>query len=174
MNIKKWHIAGAVFTIVLGTLNHFFYDWSGSNPLIAPFSPINESTWEHLKLLVTPVILFSVIEYFAYGKLYPGFIPSRVFSLLCGMAAIVILFYSYTAVIGRDILWVDISIFLIAVILCWSISYTCIQNGRFASLQFQFTARIVLAFLLVAFLLFTVQPPQFFLFQDPITGQYGL
>lgn len=174
MNIKQWHIAGALFTIVLGTLNHFFYDWSGGSPLVAPFSPINESTWEHLKLLVTPVILFSVIEYFAYGKLYPGFIPSRVFSLLCGMAAIVILFYGYTAVAGQDILWADISIFLIAAILCWSISYTFIQNKRFSSLQSQFTARIALAAILVAFLLFTVQPPHIFLFQDPITGQYGL
>lgn len=174
MNIKKWHIAGALFTLALGTLNHFFYDWSGGNPLIAPFSPINESTWEHLKLLTTPVLLFSAIEYFAYGKLYPGFIPARVFSLLCGMAAIVILFYGYTAFAGRDFLWADIAVFFAAVLLCWLLSYRFVQNERFASFPAELTARVLLAAILVAFLLFTVRPPHSFLFQDPITGQYGL
>ena len=38
-NIKVWLIAGFIFTAVFGTLSHFFYDWSGENPLIGLISP---------------------------------------------------------------------------------------------------------------------------------------
>ena len=48
--LKKSEIFGAIFVMVFGTLMHFFYDWSGKNPVVALFAPYNESTWEHLKL----------------------------------------------------------------------------------------------------------------------------
>ena len=34
-----------IVTMILGTLNHFLYDWSGKNPVIALFTPVNESVW---------------------------------------------------------------------------------------------------------------------------------
>ena len=42
---KVYLTAGLVFSAVLGTLSHFFYEWSGQNPVVALVSPINESTW---------------------------------------------------------------------------------------------------------------------------------
>ena len=50
-NLKSYTLAGTIFVLVLGTLSHFFYEWSNDNPLIGLFSPINESVWEHMKLL---------------------------------------------------------------------------------------------------------------------------
>ena len=91
MNIKKWHIAGAFFTIVFGSLDHFFYHWSGEHPLVAAFSAVNESTWEHLKLLAAPVLLFSIFESIAYGRFRGGFLPAKVLSLILGMAAIILI-----------------------------------------------------------------------------------
>ena len=38
----------------LGTLNHFLYFLSGQSPIVALFCPVNESVWEHLKLLYFP------------------------------------------------------------------------------------------------------------------------
>mgnify|MGYP000553216987 CR=1 FL=1 len=58
--LKKSEIFGAIFVMVLGTLMHFFHDWSGKNPIVALFAPYNESTWEHLKLL------FSLFDLFAF------------------------------------------------------------------------------------------------------------
>ena len=54
-NIRSWLIAGFIFTAVFGTLSHFFYDWSNENVLIGLISPVNESTWEHMKLLFFPI-----------------------------------------------------------------------------------------------------------------------
>jgi len=46
----KFELLGFVFCCILGTLSHFFYDWSGQNIIVGMFCPVNESVWEHLKL----------------------------------------------------------------------------------------------------------------------------
>ena len=51
---RKW---GLVFTLAVlgGTALHFLYDvWP--NPLTAVLAPVNESVWEHLKLLYWPFL----------------------------------------------------------------------------------------------------------------------
>ena len=174
MNIKRWHIAGAIFTIILGTLLHFFYQWSGENPVIASFSPINESTWEHLKLLVTPILLFSVIEYFAYGKERKGFVMIRLLSILTGMFLIVASFYTYTALMGDNYLLLDIGTFVLGVLGSYVLSYVLLCKGLLESCLADIWGGIGIAVLIVCFLLITLDPPHMFLFQDPVTGSYGL
>ena len=49
----------------LGTLNHFLYFLSGQSPIVALFCPVNESVWEHLKLLYFPFLFVSIWEYAA-------------------------------------------------------------------------------------------------------------
>ena len=54
-----WELAGFLFTGALGVLLHFLYEWSGGNTLAAAFSAVNESTWEHMKLLLIPVLFYT-------------------------------------------------------------------------------------------------------------------
>ena len=51
MNIKKWQIFASIFCLILGTILHFTYEWFNYNVIVGLFSTINESVWEHLKLL---------------------------------------------------------------------------------------------------------------------------
>ena len=60
--IKKWEIAEFIFIAIVGTLLHFVYDWSGQNPAVGIIAPVSESTWEHLKLLFMPALLFTLIQ----------------------------------------------------------------------------------------------------------------
>jgi hypothetical protein len=71
-------IIGAVFTIITGTLLHFVYEWSGESLFVGIFSPINESVWEHLKLLFFPMSVWILIGYFIFGKKFKTYIPSAV------------------------------------------------------------------------------------------------
>lgn len=177
VNIKKWHMAGVFFTLILGSLSHFFYSWFGESPLAAPFFPVNESTWEHLKLLVSPMFLFSAAEYFVYGKKTPGFLPVRVLSLFSGMIVIVAAFYTYTAMTGQHWLWADIGVFVLAVVLAYLLSYLLLlkKPGVFAQTPIiSISAGILMALLLVCFIVFTAEPPHIFLFCDPVTGGYGI
>lgn len=57
--LKKWEIANWIWIIAAGSLLHFVYDLTGENPFVGVFVPVNESVWEHLKLLLLPVFLFS-------------------------------------------------------------------------------------------------------------------
>ena len=45
---------------ILGSLNHFLYDWTGGSSFAALFCPINESPWEHLKLLFFPFLFVTL------------------------------------------------------------------------------------------------------------------
>ena len=57
-----WQVAGFGATALAGTLLHFLFDWTGKNLLAAFFSGVNESTWEHIKLLFWPLFLFGLIQ----------------------------------------------------------------------------------------------------------------
>ena len=108
-------IIGAVFTIITGTLLHFVYEWSGESLFVGIFSPINESVWEHLKLLFFPMSVWILIGYFIFGKKFKTYIPSAVIGILSGMILIPMWFYTYTVFTGKPILFLDILSFIISV-----------------------------------------------------------
>lgn len=84
MKIRSWEILGVFFTIIVGTLLHFTYDWTGQSALVGLFSAVNESTWEHLKLLFVPFFIWTIIEYFAFGEHKKTFSQQRPYQLLLG------------------------------------------------------------------------------------------
>lgn len=111
-----------IVTMILGTLNHFLYDWSGKNPVIALFTPVNESVWEHLKLLFFPFLLLSLIEYIIRRLDRARFFGSRLFAVWCGMFFIIILFYGYSGAIGKSFVLIDILLYYLGVIITYSLS----------------------------------------------------
>ena len=60
--IRRWHIAGFFWIVIVGSLLHFTYEWSGKSTLVGYFSPVNESLWEHLKLGYFSLSFFILIE----------------------------------------------------------------------------------------------------------------
>ncbi|HVB45893.1 MAG TPA: DUF6512 family protein [Streptosporangiaceae bacterium] len=63
--------------VVAGTLLHFVYAWSGRTLAVGLLSPVNESVWEHTKLLVIPVLAVGVVE---------AVVPPALVSLSCLLA----------------------------------------------------------------------------------------
>ena len=126
VSMKKWCIAGTVFTILLGTLLHFVYEWSDKSPIFGILGAVNESTWEHLKLLFWPAIIFSVLEYIMIGKDFNNDIAAKAVSFYVGIILITSLFYTYTGIIGKHFLVADISIFIISVIISQYTGYKII------------------------------------------------
>ena len=120
---KKITGLGILWTIVLGTLSHFFYQWSHENILIGLFSPVNESVWEHLKLLFFPALTYMFIEQKVMGKAMPGLLGKNLLGLFAGLLVMPLLFYGYTAFSGKSILLVDIGIFCVCVSLTFLLPY---------------------------------------------------
>ena len=86
---RRWEIVGLLWTLAAGNLLHFVYDWTGQSVAAGLFSAVNESTWEHMKLLAVPWILFSLAEYIAVRS--GGVAAPRAAGLLVGLAAVLAL-----------------------------------------------------------------------------------
>ena len=72
--ILNFQIISTIFSMILGTLLHFTYNWSNNNLLVGVFSAVNESTWEHLKLLFFPMLITTILGYFYIGNNIPNFL----------------------------------------------------------------------------------------------------
>ncbi|QVK17553.1 hypothetical protein KHQ81_11935 [Mycoplasmatota bacterium] len=173
-NVKKWFIVGTIFIILFGSLLHFVYEWSGNNPLVGIFGAVNESTWEHLKLLFWPALLFSIVEYIFLDKDYNNYITAKAVSFYLGIFLIISLFYTYTGIIGENCLFMDIAIFIISVIISQYIGYKIMTSDKDVSKQVNIISLIAIVILIFAFVIFTFDPPKIPLFKDPITGKYGI
>lgn len=173
LNIKKITAAGAVFTASAGTLLHFVFQWSSRSPVAAVFSPVNESTCEHLKLIFIPMFFYGVFEFFAYGHKRDDFIPARAVSILIGMLVIVSFFYTYTGILGKNFLPLDIAVFLLGTAAAYSSGYKFIKEDMLSSPRGKIVGWAVLVMLVFSFGLFTFYPPKIGLLLDPVTGGYS-
>ena len=106
----------------LGTLNHFLYFLSGQSPIIALFCPVNESVWEHLKLLYFPFLFVSIWEYLSLHPVVLPFFYCRYLGVLLGMFFTVSVFYTYSGILGRNFLILDILLFYSSVIFSFGMS----------------------------------------------------
>lgn len=173
IHLKTYAILGFIFVAALGTLLHFAFDWSEQNRIVAFISPVNESMWEHLKLLVYPLLLFSVLEYIKIGPSFDNYIIAKAFGLLGGMLTMVMLFYTYSGIIGNHYLIVDIIIFLIGIIVSFMISSYILNHRIFCLNIFQPIGLILILLIVICFMWFTFFPPSINLFKDSSTGRYG-
>ena len=169
--IKKFQIFSIIFTFILGTLLHFTYKLSGQNNLIASVSSINESVWEHLKLLFFPMLITTIIGYIYLGKEYKNFICSKTFGIVLSMIFTIIFFYTYTGILGKNIAVIDIVSFFISAVIGECASYILIINKYKCNNKI---AIFILLIILISFIFFTYNTPNLGIFKDPITGMYGI
>ena len=172
--VKQTHIIGVIFTTGMGVLLHFLYEWSGRNRIAALFSAVNESVWEHLKLLAIPFVLFGIYEYYAYGREKVNFLPAKFYAMLMGFCTIIVLYYVYTGILGYGIDAINILIFPISVSVSYYFSARWLKHGVFSRKDQSTTAVMFLISLMLCFWVFTTMPPKIGLFMDPRTGQYGI
>lgn len=92
---------GMITISLVGTLLHFMYEVSGHNKFVAIFAAVNESTWEHIKICMTPTILWSLYDGYIYGTNANYFIAKSL-SLLMIIFLIPFLFYTYTSFIKKQ------------------------------------------------------------------------
>lgn len=167
-----WQASGFAFTVVLGTVLHFLYGWTGDSRWVAPFSAVNESTGEHMKLLFVPLLLFAVVQSF-YGREYPHFWCVKAAGTVTGLLLIPLLFYAYNGALGRSPDWVNIALFFVAAAGTFVLEYHLFRRGG-GGCPYPWMGGALMAALGVLFVVFTFLPPQLPLFRDPLTGLYGL
>ena len=172
--LLKIQVIITVISIILGTILHFTYNLSGENNFIGSFSAVNESVWEHLKLAFFPMLILGIIEYFFVKNISNNYIEAKTIGIFLAISFIVVAFFTYTGILGVDILILDILIFITSIILGETISYKLMKREKESNNKTKVLAGIILIFLLFSFIICTFNPPKVNLFRDPITKTYGI
>ena len=170
--IGLWQLMGFAVTSLGGTLLHFLYDWLGEAVWIAPFSGVNESTWEHMKLLFWPMLAFAIVQSFFF-KDRGDFWCIKLRGILLGMLLIPVIFYTYNGAVGSSPDWLNIAIFFVAAAGVYVYEARLFESG---GVKCGSPSRAVAALvgLAVLFAVFTFVMPEIGLFRDPLTGGYGI
>lgn len=164
-------LCGFLFILILGTLSHFFYEWSGHKKICALFFAVNESTWEHIKLAIGPTFIWMLIE-IPFIELNSNFLFSKLVSLLTMIVFIPAFYYAYRPIFKKSILFLNIVEFFIAIALGQLLSYN-VYNLMEISSNINFVSIPLIIIIFITYMTFTFRPPKNFLFQDPINKKYG-
>ena len=169
--VFRFELIGFILATTLGSLLHFVYEWSGNLKPVGLIAAVNESTWEHLKLGFWPLLLWGIYEYVAYGKRVKNFFLAKTVALYSFCILVPAIFYSYSSILGRNYLILDISTFVVSVALGQFISYKVQKTEK--DLKMEVIGKVLLIILFAMFISFTFFPPKIFLFKDPVSGGYG-
>jgi hypothetical protein len=121
--VLRWELQGIIFVFLLGALLHFVFEWSGESRIVGLIASVNESVWEHFKQGFWPMCIYGAIEYkFLRGRTN-NFFTAKALAVYLIPTITGLVFYGYTAIIGKEILIVDILIFLVAIIIGQLTSY---------------------------------------------------
>ena len=172
--VIKAQLIVILFSLILGTLLHFTYEWSGNNLFVGSFSAVNESIWEHLKLVFYPMLIAMIVEYFFIKENVNNYIEAKTIGIFTAISFIVITFFTYSGIIGTSIIVIDILIFIFSIILGEYIAYKLMKRKNESTVLSTSLSIIILIFFLLCFIIFTYLPLEVNLFRDITTGTYGI
>lgn len=168
-----WTLISIPAIVLAGTLLHFAYIWSGRRQIVAAFTPVNESVWEHLKMAYWPVLLYTGVM-FVTRHPSASLLSAAALGFLTMAALMLGLFYLTIRVIpqaeDRRRLIADGTIFVVAVAAGQLLSYLLlgrVDTGTVTGLILLLAPGVVLA-------VTTFVPPRLPLFQDQLNGTYGV
>lgn len=165
-SLSLWQVGGLTFSAILGTLLHFLYEWTNLS-LLMPISAVNESTWEHMKLLFFPTFIYAIIQSVFFLKEYPQFWRIKVVGISIGLILIPVLFYTYNGALGKSPDWFNILSFFIALGGVYFIEHLLFKNTKKNS-RFEVISIIWLIVIAILFIVFTFAPLNLPLFISPV------
>ena len=171
-SVRLWQLFGFGVTALGGTLLHFLYDWLGGAVWVAPFSGVNESTWEHMKLLFWPMLVFAIVQSRSFRD-RKDFWCIKLRGILLGLALIPVLFYTYNGVIGKSPDWLNITIFFVSAAVVYLYETRLFERGTVVCKRPTLAVAALLGIALL-FVVFTFRTPEIGIFRDPLTGTYGI
>ncbi len=164
-------ILSIIIISMIGTIAHFTYDISNHNKIIGLFSAVNESTWEHIKIALTPTFLWSLVDGFIYGN-NPNYFLAKFISLIIIIILMPTLFYGYKNILKKNFFILDIIIFYIVIIVSQLLFNNIIKITPI-SFILKYISCIGIFIIFGGYMIHTLIPPKSIIFKDPISNKYG-
>lgn len=172
--MKKIKIIGVIVTFLLTVLYHFLYKWF-PNPIFEIFFPVNESIWEHMKLLYSGILTFNIIEYIIYRKKNintNNFFTVTFLMMITSIILYLIIYLPLYDMFGENMI-ISISLLVIVIILEQIFSYYLLNYGKENKLLNKISIiLIILGY--VTLLSLTINPPRNYIFYDIVEHKYGV
>lgn len=173
LKFKFWF--GIVLMFLLATVLHFVYDWSGGNKFLGLFFPVNESVWEHLKLLILPITLWWIIIFKTDGQKL-GLDRNRwttgcLVSLVSAMLFTVAFYYTYTQAFGFESVALDILDTLLSITFGQIVGMHIYKHSKGIN---ALVAETFILLIVIMFVVFTLYPPNLPIFYDKVARKYGM
>lgn len=171
MNLFTNLLISFIIISVFGTLLHFTHNWFKDSLVLHFFSAVNESTWEHMKMLVAPTVFVAMFQIFIIQNQYSNIFNALFSLLVVELVSIPLLFEISKTIFKKHILVVTILIFYISIFLGLFCEYMILVNGILVIPEW--IALIVGCGIIICFGIFTFHTPRLGIFRDPVTGRYG-
>ena len=172
MTLKKIKIINVVFLFLLSFLWHFMYNWFPNN-IFALVFPVNESIWEHMKIIYYCLLLGSVLEFYLCKKnnikINNFYIEAMVKSLL-GVIFYLIIFIPLYLWLGESMI-ISIGLMLVTYVFMEFIGYKILTSEE---LNINILPVIIIALGCIMFVILTFYPLHNFLFFDEVKFGYGI
>lgn len=172
MSLKKIKIINVGFLFLLSFLWHFVYDWFPNN-IFALFFPVNESIWEHMKIIYFCLFMGSILEFVLCKKnnikINNFYIEAMVKSIL-GVIFYLIIFIPLYLWLGESLL-ISISLMLITYIFMEYIGYKILTGEE---MNINILPVIIIVLGCIMFVILTFYPLHNFLFFDEVKFGYGI
>ena len=171
-SLKFRKLSGFLIVSAAGTFLHFLYDITGQNIAAGLISAVNESIWEHMKLIFYPMVLVSAAEYRLAKGERSILRCSTLAGILLALLLIPVVYYSYTGILGVSADWFNVTIFFLAAGAAYLLEYR-IEAAGCCRISFKLWA-LILLLIAGAFTCATFYPPRIPLFRDPMSGTWGI
>lgn len=170
--MKKVKIINVIFLFALSFLWHFVYDIFPNN-LTAIFFPVNESIWEHMKIIYSVLIIGTFLEMYLFKKdkiPYNNIYIEMAVKALGGVLFYLAIFVPIYLWIGENMI-IAISLMLITYIFMEWIGSKILKSDE---LNIKILPIVIIILGFVLFGLLTFYPRHNFLFFDEVKLGYGI
>lgn len=162
---ETYTLIGILVLFVVGSLFHFLYSLTGECFIVGLFVPINESIFEHTKMVILPIFIWWFIFYLFRKKdlFVNAWFTSALIAMISAIIAIPMLFYFYSQAFGIESLVIDILILLISLAIGQILGLHYYRHGKGIEYHFAIVLMIVI---IILFAFFTINPPAFPIFNS--------
>ena len=173
MSLKTTKIIGFFAIFLLCFLFHFLYNWF-PNSLFSIFFPVNESIWEHMKLIYSSFIFYGLFDYLLLKKnkiYFNNFLLQLFLIPLVGIVLYLIIFIPIYKMIGENMI-ISIGLLGIIIIIEQILSYFILQYKEIKYQNLIGIIGIILVYIIFGYL--TYKPIENYIFFDTVKDKYGI
>lgn len=174
MNIKKITIISTIAIFLLSSLSHFVYDWF-PNIFTSIFFPVNESIWEHTKMIFTTMMFWGLVEYFIisnHGKknFATALVVGTIITIIFLIATFTPIYYMMNK---QENMIITLIIYFISIVVGQIVSYFILKQKKDFKL-FNIISIVSIPIIFTIYGILTYYPIKLELFYDFLNNKYGL